>query len=140
MKNYLSIITIMIVFLSCSKDEIVIPNLEEQLIGRWEAIESSWVNQEGSREYYTFGPDGDFEMEYSIGIDYSSGFELMTDNRLDLIWFGENKEQFFFWKISKEHLIIDGGTLDFTIINVTESVLDLEFNNGNNTYKMRKLE
>lgn len=140
MKKYLSIITIMVIILSCGKDEITTPNLEEQqLIGRWEAIEYSWVNQEGDREYYTFGPNGDFEAEYSIGIDYSSGFELMTDNRLDLIWYGENKGQFFLWNITDEHLIIDDGTLDFTIININESILNLEFNNGNNTYKMTRL-
>lgn len=140
MKNYLSIITIMFVFLSCGKSEITAPNLKEQLIGRWEAVEYSWVNQEGNREYHTFGSDGDFEAEYSIGIDYSSGFELMTDNTLDLIWYAENKGQFFSWNITDEHLIIDNGTLDFIIINVNEKILDLEFNNGNETYKMIRLE
>lgn len=140
MKKYLSGITLIIIFFSCNKDEAVIPNIEEQLIGRWEAIEYSWVNQEGIIEYHTFGPDGDFEMEYSIGIDYSSGFELMEDNKLDLIWGGQNKGRFFSWNVSNQHLIVDEGTLDFTIISITESVLDFEFNDGNNTYKMIRLE
>ncbi len=142
-KNILIFIITVSLLVSCNSDDNTktsTPSLEEQLIGRWEAIEYSWVNSDGIREYSTFGPDGDFEVEYSIGIDYSSGFELMEDNLLDLIWYGENKEQFFSWNIENNNLIIDNGTLTFTVISVSESILNIEFDNGNKTYKMKRLE
>ncbi len=138
---FLNILIIVIILSSCEKkDGIIESNVEEQLIGRWEAIEYSWIDSNGNQQYLTFGENGDFKSEYSIGIDYSSGFELMEKNRLDLIWESKNKEQFYTWKLIDKQIIIDEGTLDFTIISVNESELNLIFNNGKNTYKMIKLE
>ncbi|WP_187696085.1 hypothetical protein, partial [Xanthovirga aplysinae] len=102
--------------------------------------ERSWIDQDGNSQFLTFGENGDFEAEYSIGLDYSSGFDLRENNILDLIWYGKNKEQFFSWYLEGNHIIIDDGTLEFTVLSVNETTLELEFNEGNSTYSMVKLK
>ena len=124
---------------SCNNDVEVEPILNNQLIGRWQAIEYTYYQTNGQPDTLTFGESGDFPVEYSIGIDYSSGFELQKNDTLDLIWSGRNKGQFFHWKLEGKDLIIDQGTLVFTIIGINDSTLNLEFNNQKNTYKMEKL-
>ncbi len=141
--NYyaIALLSIMSFLLSCSKDDAMAsPNLEEQLIGRWEIVETTVVNDDGIRETLAWGLNTELGHYYFFVMDYSSGFELMANSTLDLIWRNENKAQFFPWSLEGEELIIDGGTARFSITSVTSSTLELSFDNGNETYTLTRLE
>ncbi len=127
MKKIITAVVLSTLFLGCGNEDVnPSAELESKLLGKWEITEKTFINDEGQKITYTYGENGDFKVAYTIGIDYSSGFELKENNILDLIWGGRNKDQFFSWHVSNQELIIDGGTLTFEIIELDDSMLEIE--------------
>jgi len=140
MKNQILILSILITTLSCSNEENHPLYTKEQVIGRWEAIESTETDIDGNIIHTTYGPNGDIECAYTIGLDYSSGFDLMANDTLDLIWYSINKQTLFPWSFSNNHLIINRGSLNFTITNLEGNIMDISDTSRAITYKMARLE
>ena len=139
MKNLtLVAILILTISISCSKEQQTNP-LEDQLIGRWETTESTYVI-DGEAITTTFGPDGNFPAEYSIGIDYSSGFDLQENSVLDLIWYSQNKRRFFTWELEEDILIIDEGRLSFKVLRLERDTAEFELLDGTRRHKMARLD
>lgn len=116
--------------------------LETNLLGRWEAVEAVFTSASGEETSMTFGEDGDFQAAYSIGLDYSSGFDLLEENVLDLIWYSANKEQYFHWEVEDRKLRIDSGKLVFDILEVEENWIEIvqHGENESNWWRMERLD
>lgn len=142
MKKALIVITLAIFIVGCKKGNISpTNNLEEKLIGRWETYESVYTNPDGQQIIYTFGEDEDdfSTCEYSIGLEYSSGFELQENNVLDLIWCGGNKKQYFHWELTDKQMTIDSGSLVFSVNMINDTIVEFDNNNRSRLHKMIKL-
>lgn len=136
MKTVLFTIAVVGLCWSCSKTTEPSVDGKSALLGKWEAEYQVRLND---TTYY--GVAENPECAYALlEFDYSSGYELQTESKANLIYCGQNKEQNFTWGYKDNTLVFNenGKAYNFKVSDQTNDNMTIYSEQKGFTYYMKK--